>query len=198
MSSSQFQEVFLGHTFEACIAGVGSQGQIGRGEPMVQGLGMNSKQSSTRSDRKRYHDQDSFPKRTKEFTRRPPPPGNVPELPDFQDIVGKEGHREQRPPLSVEHCNEARISQPSGDAWYGDSWHDFGGSDATTTRPAPSAPTKRWARSAVRADGALQGSSGEAQDVGWEWQTQRAPKQMWSSRWWHKSRPGRQASTRQA
>ncbi len=56
----------------------------------------------------------------------------------------------------VEKGEEARISRPSGDVWYGNSWHDFGDSDATTTRPAPGARTKKRARSAVQGDGAPQ------------------------------------------
>jgi hypothetical protein len=64
MLFGQLPEVFLCHTFEACIGWVGRQGERGRFEPVVQGLGMNPKQSSTRSDRKRCHDQDSFQRRT--------------------------------------------------------------------------------------------------------------------------------------
>src|SRR6266566_2060869 len=60
MLFGQRQKVFLCHTFEACIGWVGRPGELGRFEPVVQGLGMNPKQSSTRSDRKCCHDQDSF------------------------------------------------------------------------------------------------------------------------------------------
>jgi hypothetical protein len=41
---------------------------------------------------------------------------------------------------------EAGISKSSDDVWYGNSWHDFGGSDATTTKPGPGAWTKQLAR----------------------------------------------------
>src|SRR5712691_12228474 len=68
----------------------------------------------------------------------------------------------------VEQGEQARISQPSGDVWYGDSWHDFGGSDATTTKPAPKAPTKKRARSAVQADGAPREWSGAVLELCWK------------------------------
>jgi hypothetical protein len=105
MLFGQLQEVFLCHTFEACIAGVGRQGERGRFEPVVQGLGMNPKQASTHSYRKRCHEQDSFQRKTQEETRRTTAPGNVPELPDFPDIALKSrklGNREGGYPILVE------------------------------------------------------------------------------------------------
>jgi len=48
-----------------------------------------------------------------------------------------DGHQTQE-----EKGEKARISLLSADVWYGNSWHDFGESDATTTRPAPGARMK--------------------------------------------------------
>jgi len=48
MPSGHLQEVFLRHTFDACIGRMGSQGEIGLFEPVVQGLGMDPKHASTR------------------------------------------------------------------------------------------------------------------------------------------------------
>src|SRR5690349_13924309 len=53
---------------------------------------------------------------------------------------------ESRGPLSVKKSDKARISQPSDDVSYGNSWQDVGESDATTTRPAPGVRTKEQAR----------------------------------------------------
>jgi 6-phosphogluconolactonase/glucosamine-6-phosphate isomerase/deaminase len=47
MQPRHLQKVFLFDTFDACILGMGSQGHIGLSEPVVQGLGMNPKQTST-------------------------------------------------------------------------------------------------------------------------------------------------------
>ena len=47
MQASYLLQVFLRHTFNPCIRRMGSQGQIGFFEPVVQRLGMNTKQTST-------------------------------------------------------------------------------------------------------------------------------------------------------
>jgi hypothetical protein len=46
MQASYLLQVFLRHTFHPCIRWMGSQGQIGFFEPVVQRLGMNTKQTS--------------------------------------------------------------------------------------------------------------------------------------------------------
>jgi len=107
---------------------------------------MNPKQSSTRSDRKHCHDQDSFQRRTKKHTRRLSDPRNVPELRDFPDISEESGNREDEHSTPVEKSDEVRISQLSGDAWYEKSWQSFDDSDATTTMPGLGGRTKKRAR----------------------------------------------------
>ena len=88
-------------------------------------------------------------------------------------FLGSLAYRYDGYQTQVEKGEEARISQPSGDVWYGNSWHDFGASDATTTKPEPGERTKKRARSAVQADGAPREWSGEAEDVEQEGKTWR-------------------------
>jgi len=45
--------VFLRHTGDTCIRRVSGQGHMGLFEPVVEGLGMNAKQTSTVCDRKK-------------------------------------------------------------------------------------------------------------------------------------------------
>ena len=87
-----------------------------------------------------------FKEGSTEYPRHTTAPGHVPELPDFPDMTGKSGYSEQGYSLSVKKRAKARISQPSDDVWYGNSWHDIGESDATTTRPAPGVRRKKRAR----------------------------------------------------
>ena len=47
MPSGHLQEMVLRYTFDACIARMGSQGEIGLAQPVMQGLRMNPKQLST-------------------------------------------------------------------------------------------------------------------------------------------------------
>jgi hypothetical protein len=143
MSSSHLQEVFLRHTCDACICRMASQRQIGLAQPVVQGLGMNPKHSCTRCYRKNRHDQDSFRRRTKEETRPTTDPGNFPELCYFQEISWKSGVPVRWiPDTGGEKGEEARFSRRTFDVCYGKSWHDFGESWATTTRPAPGTRTR--------------------------------------------------------
>jgi hypothetical protein len=102
-------------------------------------------------------------------------------------FLGSLAYRYDGYQTQVEKGEEARISQPSGDVWYGNSWHDFGESDATTTRPEPGARTKKRARSAVQGDGAPREWSGEAEDVEQEWKTWRSQEEKWGYRRLHKS-----------
>ena len=60
MPPRHLQKVFLFDTCDACISGMGSQRQIGLSEPVVQGLGMNPKQTSTGCSRKSCHEENSF------------------------------------------------------------------------------------------------------------------------------------------
>jgi len=60
MQSRHLLQVFLRHTFHTCIRRVCGQGHIGLFEPVVQGLGMNTQQTSTVCDRKNGHTQNSF------------------------------------------------------------------------------------------------------------------------------------------
>jgi hypothetical protein len=46
VQASYLVQVFLRHTCDPCIPRMGSQGQIGFFEPVVQSLGMNTKQTS--------------------------------------------------------------------------------------------------------------------------------------------------------
>jgi hypothetical protein len=59
MPAGYLLQVFLRHTFDTCIRGVGGQGRMDLLEPVVQGLGMNAKQTSTVCDRKKGHTQNS-------------------------------------------------------------------------------------------------------------------------------------------
>jgi hypothetical protein len=87
-----------------------------------------------------------FEQRLKEQTRRPADSGHVAELRDFRDMSGKSGSRAHGPQMLMKKRQEASISQPSDDVWYGNSWQDVGGNDATTTKPGPGVRTKKWAK----------------------------------------------------
>src|SRR5205085_1226903 len=106
---------------------------------------------------------------------------------------GKRGDGQQ---TQGEKSEQARVSQPSGDVWCGNSWHDFGESGATTTRPAPGVRTKKRARSVVRGDGALREWSGAAVDDERERKTRRSREERSSQRPLHKCPPGTQEPTR--
>jgi hypothetical protein len=55
MQAGYLLQMFLHHTFDPCIRRVGNQEHIGLFEPVVEGLGMNAKQTSTVCDRKKSH-----------------------------------------------------------------------------------------------------------------------------------------------
>src|SRR5260370_34028991 len=52
--------LFLCHAFNACIRGMSCERYVRLLKPVVEGLGMNAKQTSTVCDRKKSHTQNSF------------------------------------------------------------------------------------------------------------------------------------------
>src|SRR5260370_33002148 len=155
MQAGYLVQVLLRHTFDAGICRVGSQRKIGLFEPVAEGLGMNAEQASAVCDRKRSHDRVSFREETKRQTRETTVARNFLELRHFQEISWKCRRENDGQQLSVKNGKEARISQPSDDVWCGNSWHDFDGSDATTTRPEPDRQMKKWDSSDVTVDSAI-------------------------------------------
>jgi hypothetical protein len=146
MQAGYLLQVLLRHTFDAGICRVGGQRKSGLFEPVAECFGMNAEQASAVCERKRSHDRVSFREETKRQTRETTGAENFLELPHFQEISWKSGRENDGQQISVEKGEEARISQPSDDVSCGNSWHDFGGSDATRTRPGPDMPMKKRAR----------------------------------------------------
>jgi len=146
MQAGYLVQVLLRHTCDAGICRVGGQRNSGLFEPVAECFGMNAEQASAVCDRKRSHDRVSFRVETKRQTRETTVAGNFLELRHFQEISWKSGRENDGQQLSVGNGEEARISQPSDDVWCGNSWHDFDGSDATTTRPEPDRQMKKRAR----------------------------------------------------
>ncbi len=70
MQAGYLVQVFLHHTFDPCVPRMGSQGHIRLFEPVVEGLGMNAKQTSTVCDRKKSHTQNPFRRKKRWETRR--------------------------------------------------------------------------------------------------------------------------------
>lgn len=79
--------------------GWGTTGSLAAFPPMVQGLGVNPQHASARCYRISRHDQDSFRRKTQEHTRHTADPGNILELPDFQEMSGKSGNTDDEPLL---------------------------------------------------------------------------------------------------
>src|SRR5947208_3250607 len=137
MQAGYLVQILLRHTFDAGICRVGSQRKSGLFEPVAERFGMNAEQAGAVCDRKRSHDRVSFRVETKRQTRETTGARNFLELRHFQEISWKCRRENDGQHLSVKNGEEARISQLSDDVWCGNSWPDFDGSDATTTRPEP-------------------------------------------------------------
>jgi len=146
MQAGYLVQVLRRHTFDAGICRVGGQRKSGLFEPVAECFGMNAEQTSAVCDRKSSHDRVSFREETKRPTRETRVAGNFPELRHFQEISWKSGRKNDGQQTSVGNGEEARISQPSDDVCCGNSWHNFDGSDATTTRPEPDIQMKERAR----------------------------------------------------
>jgi hypothetical protein len=79
--------------------GWGAKGRLAAFPPMVQGLGVNPQHASARCYRKSRHAQDSFRRKTQAYTKRTADAGNILELPDFQEMSGKSGNKDDGPLL---------------------------------------------------------------------------------------------------
>ena len=91
MQAGYLLQVFLRHTFDTCIRRVGGQRHIGLFEPVVQGLGMNAKQTSTVCDRKKGHTSELLSRKEQmgDNTRT-----DFQELRHFQEISWISGRRD--------------------------------------------------------------------------------------------------------
>jgi len=87
MQPRHFQQVGFGHTSDACICRVGSQGQMGRFEPVAHGFGMHAKQTRRVCDRKKRHTQNSFRGKSGGETVRNRFPGNFWNVWDMRGVL---------------------------------------------------------------------------------------------------------------
>jgi hypothetical protein len=181
MPSGHLLEVLLPHTFHTCIGRMGSQGEIGLGQPVAQGLGMNPKHASTRCYRKKRHNQDAFLKKEptgkqdKPRSRKCPGssrgPGHFWEVRRTDPMVTRQGKGRKRGLA----CFEAAFGMEIA-----------GTTLVTTPPPRPGEHQGRGrakrARSAVQADDAPRESSGIVHDVEQKGETRRSWEEKGSHR----------------
>src|SRR5258708_1040432 len=97
-------DLFLCHAFNACIRGMSCERDVRLLKPVVEGLGMNAKQTSSVCDRKKSHTQNSFQEKSIGKTTRAQISRNSGTSQKFLGSLGNECCQEQ----SREQCCESQ------------------------------------------------------------------------------------------